>query len=223
MSPMTMAAAYATVAARGIACKPIAISSITTSKGKPLPVESAGCHRVLSAAVADAATHILEGVLTSGTAASPYPRSIGRPAAAKTGTGNDGDYAAFGGYTPTLAGYVSVFNPDSPFGTGRMLGAHSYFRNVDGSLAGGTQMFGDYAPGAAWQMTFMHAALGPVRDFVPVPLTSPFYSLGSGVNSPKPPKKHHNGGGPQPGPGPGPGGGGGGGGGGGNGGGGGKP
>ena len=37
-----------------------------------------------------------------------------RPAAGKTGTSDNFDYAAFGGYTPDLAGYVSVFNPVDP-------------------------------------------------------------------------------------------------------------
>ena len=38
----------------------------------------------------------------------------GHYAAAKTGTANSGYYAAFAGYTPPLAGYVSVFNPMDP-------------------------------------------------------------------------------------------------------------
>ncbi len=72
----------------------------------------------MSKAVADAANYILQGVLVSGTAAG---RGIGRPAAAKTGTANGGYYAAFAGYTPTLAGYVSVFNPLNPTTGGAML------------------------------------------------------------------------------------------------------
>ena len=133
VSPMNMAAAYATVAARGIYCKPIAVAKIVTSTGIHLPVESAGCHRVLSTAVADAANFILQGVLTA-PGATAGDRGIGRPAAAKTGTANDGYYAAFAGYTPTLVGYVSVFNPIDPTTGGKMLGyPHSCFRNSDGT------------------------------------------------------------------------------------------
>jgi membrane peptidoglycan carboxypeptidase len=210
MSPMTMADVYATVAARGVYCKPIVIQTIVAQGGKKLPVESAGCHRVFSAAVADAASHILQGVITSGTAASPS-RAIGRPAAAKTGTGDHGDFADFGGYTPQLAAYVSVFNPLNQFTWGAMVGSHADYRDIGGGFGSGsfTQMFGDDAPGATWQITFLHADLGPVQNFVPVPLTSPFYSAGSGVNSPKPPSKKHGGGGGGGGHGPGPGGGGG--------------
>jgi membrane peptidoglycan carboxypeptidase len=186
VSPLNMAAAYATVAARGIYCKPIAIARVETATGQSLPVESAGCHRVLPAEVADAANFILQGVLTTGTAGN---RGIGRPAAAKTGTANKGYYAAFAGWTPHLAGYVSVFNPIDPTTGGQMLGyPHACYREVDGSEQCPPQMFGDNAPGATWQMTFLHANLGPSVPFVGVPTSSPFFQLGNGFNSPKPPK-----------------------------------
>ena len=204
---MSMAAAYATVAARGIYCTPIAISGIVTSSGRSLPVKSANCHRALSTEVADAANYILQGVLVSpGTAAG---RGIIVPAAGKTGTANEGFYAAFGGYTPHLAGYVSVFNPVDPMTMGgAMLGfPHACYRE-DPAFGGGEscpgQMFGDNAPAATWQMTFSNAALGPGTPFVLVPADSPFFSMGNGVNSPKPPKPpgggghHGHGGGGRP-------------------------
>jgi membrane peptidoglycan carboxypeptidase len=192
VAPMSMAAAYATVAARGVYCAPIAINQILTSSGASLPVQSAGCHRVLSTQVADAASYILQGVLQSpGTAAG---RGTGVPEAGKTGTSDKGFYAAFGGFTPRLAGYVSVFNPDNPTGTGAMLApVHSCYREspaFGGGLSCPGQMFGDNAPGATWQMTFTNAALGsPAAQFVAVPGDSPYFSMGNGVNSPKPPKK----------------------------------
>src|SRR5262249_1075149 len=56
------------------------------------------------------------------------------------------------------------------------------------------QMFGDNAPAATWQMTFLNIGLPPAF-FVEVPPDSLFFSMGNGVNSPKPPKppKHHHG------------------------------
>ena len=69
VSPLSMAAAYATVAARGMYCAPVAISKILDNTGKSLSVPSANCHRVFPAVVADAVSYILQGVLTSGTAA----------------------------------------------------------------------------------------------------------------------------------------------------------
>jgi membrane peptidoglycan carboxypeptidase len=203
VAPMSMAAAYATVAARGIYCRPIAVNKILTSSGASLPVKSANCHRVLSTAVADAANLILQGVITSGTASN---RGIGVPAAGKTGTSDQGFYAAFGGYTPHLAGYVSVFNPIDPTTGGQMLGfPHACYRENNANGGGEncpSQMFGDNAPAATWQMTFMNADLGnPPANFVAVPNGSPFFSLGNGVNSPKPPKPPRQPGGPGPGPG----------------------
>ncbi len=190
VSPLSMAAAYATVASRGIYCTPIAIAQILNPSGESLPVMSANCHRVLAAAVADAANHILQGVLVSpGTAAG---RGVGVPAAAKTGTANSGYYAAFAGYTPHLVGYVSVFNPIDPTQPrGEMIGNNACYRE-DPAFGGGLecpdQMFGDDAPGATWQLSFTHANLGNPIPFVDVPADSPFFSMGSGVNSPKPPK-----------------------------------
>jgi membrane peptidoglycan carboxypeptidase len=198
VAPMSMAAAYATVAADGIYCSPVAISQILTASGASLPVQSAGCHRVLSTQVAAAADFILQGVLQSpGTAEG---RGTGPPEAGKTGTSNAGYYAAFGGYTPRLAGYVSVFNAVDPI-THPMLFNTACYREspaFGGGLSCPAQMFGDNAPAATWQTTFAAADLGtPAAQFPTVPQDSPFFSEGNGFNSPKPPpaKKHGGGGG----------------------------
>jgi hypothetical protein len=75
-------------------------------------------------------------------------------------------------------------------------------------------MYGSMAPGQTWQMTFLHAPLGPPVGFVPVSPSSEFYSMGTGIapTSIAKPKPHHNGGGGGGGGGGGAGGGGGGGG-----------
>ena len=198
VSPMTMAAAYATVAARGVYCEPIAIQRIVDRTGDHLPVKSANCHQVISPQVADAATHILQGVLVSpGTAAGDQFSQNGviPPQAGKTGTANDFVFAAFGGFTPRLAGYVVMFYPPR---TRSMAGPNSCYRLSSGSFTCAGEMFGANS-GQIWQFTFQHANLGKsIAQFVPVPGDSPFYSMGDGVNSPKPPKKkkgHGHGGG----------------------------
>jgi len=192
VSPMGMAGAYATIASGGIYCRPIPITQIVGPGGRQLPTESAGCHRVLSQGVAAAANYVLSGVLVSGTAAG---RGIGRPAAAKTGTANSGYYAAFAGYTPTLVGYVSVFNPVDPTTIhydgkpGAMLNCPeaTYRAFPGGYVTCAGQMFGDMAPGSTWELSFMHAALGQPLAFGPVP--GNYFSLGSGASPPPPPKK----------------------------------
>jgi membrane peptidoglycan carboxypeptidase len=186
VSPMSMAAAYASVAARGVYCRPIAIQRITDVAGNNLPVQSAGCHRVMSQGVADAANYILRGVLVNGTAGGR--NDLGREAAAKTGTANGGYYAAFAGYTPTLAGYVSVFNPLNPTGVGAMLGYRSTYREFPGGYPSTPgQMYGDNAPGATWEYSFSHAALGPPLTFAAP--SSYYFGLGSGTAPIAPPKK----------------------------------
>ena len=113
-------------------------------------------------------------------------RSIGIPAAAKTGTANGGYYAAFAGYTPRLAGYVSVFNPESPTGSGAMVYPRANYREVNGALSAPGQMFGDNAPGATWQLTFLSLHL-QAKPFV-YPPTYPYFDLPLTYTPPK--KKH---------------------------------
>jgi membrane peptidoglycan carboxypeptidase len=199
VSPLSMAAAYASVAARGWYCAPKALIRIVTTSGSLIPLHPDACHRDMSKGVADAANYILQGVLNnpSGTA---YGHTIGRPAAGKTGTGNSGYFAAFAGYTPTLAGYVSVFNPVSQTSVAdEMIGEGSCYR----FYPGGTQdcpgqMYGANAPLSTWQDTFMHAQLGPALSFIYPP--GQFFSAGSGLTEttvqPKKPKKPTGPGGP---------------------------
>ncbi|HXZ77688.1 MAG TPA: penicillin-binding transpeptidase domain-containing protein, partial [Streptosporangiaceae bacterium] len=199
VSPLSMAAAYAAVAARGIYCSPIAIERIITASGGSLSVPSANCHVAIPSGVADAVNYILQGVLTTGTAAS-VGGLADREAAGKTGTSNVENgfgtpYAAFAGYTPNLVGYVSVFNPISPTVHDLMGGSASCYQLEYGGLACPSQMFGTNAPASTWHMTFDHANLGPLTYFVPVPPDSPFNSKGDGQVVQQPKKNGGGGGG----------------------------
>jgi membrane peptidoglycan carboxypeptidase len=191
---MSMAAAYATVAARGMYCAPVAVARIITGTGARLPVQKPHCHQAIPAGVADAASYILQSVLTVGTAGG---LGIGRPAAGKTGTSDNFDFAAFGGYTPDLAGYVSVFNPAGPV-THPMSGIGACYRVT--CDPGG--MFGADAPAHTWQMTFLHANLAnPAPGFVMADIPGELWSMGTGVNNPsqKKPRGGNGNGGNNPG------------------------
>ncbi len=182
VSPMTMAAAYATVAAGGVYCRPVAIGRILAPGGHSLPVAAAGCHRVMSRAVAAAATYILRGVLRTGTAAGDGVRRHGAlvPQAGKTGTANSFDFAAFAGYTPKLAGYVSVFNPAGPVAH-PMVGTAACFRSAGGGEDCPGSLFGASA-GLIWQLTFSTADLGsPIGQFPALPPGSRFFRAGPGT------------------------------------------
>jgi membrane peptidoglycan carboxypeptidase len=206
VSPMSMAAAYASVAARGIYCSPQAITKIEVmATHQQLPVKKAACHRAMSQGVADAANYILQGTLTQ-SGATAANRSIPgyTHVAAKTGTANGGYYAAFAGYTPRLVSYTSVFNPVSPQLHPMVSPSGACYRDVAqlGGFQCPGQMYGDNAPGATWEDTFMRAALGPDVSFVYPPLS--FFSAGNGWGAPKTiggHKKHGPGnGGPGPSP-----------------------
>jgi membrane peptidoglycan carboxypeptidase len=195
VSPLSMAAAYATVASGGIYCAPTAISKITDPAGS-LPVPSAGCHRVLSSDVANAASYILQGVFTwqGATGAGLGPLPSGYPIAGKTGTSNvaSGDgtpYAAFAGYTTALVSYTSVFNPVSPTVKHTMGGEDSCFRPFYGGLQCPGEMFGADAPGSTWRLTFDSANLDGSHAFGTVSPSSELWSKGNGQYVPPPPKK----------------------------------
>jgi len=195
VSPLSMAEAYATVASGGIYCAPTAIGKITDSAGQSLPAPSAGCHRVLSSDVANAASYILQGVFTwpgaTGDGLGPLPS--GYPIAGKTGTSNvaSGDgtpYAAFAGFTTNLVSYTSVFNPVSPTVLHTMGGEDSCFRPFSGGLQCPGEMFGADAPGSTWRLTFDSANLSGSHAFGTVSPSSELWSKGNGQVVPTPPK-----------------------------------
>ncbi len=196
VTPMGVAAADAVLPARGIFCSPIAITKIVTTAGQRLPVESANCRRVLPQQIADAGNYILQGDLNgAGTATAD---NIPRPAASKTGTADNYMSAFFVGYTPDLLGAVWVGNPASPILHPMSGYPGSCYRYV-GYCPG--FMYGSMAPGNTWQTTFLHAALAnPPLNFVPVPPSSPLFSMGNGIVPSTPPHHGgHGGGGHRPG------------------------
>ena len=209
VAPIDVAAADASLPARGVYCHPVPIEKIVNEAGQQLPVESAHCRRVLPQVIADAANYILQGDLNGlGTATAD---NIPRPAASKTGTADNYMAAFFVGYTPDLLGAVWVGNPDNPL-THPMIGTGSCYQATYTGFYCPNFMYGSMAPGQTWKLTWLRANLAnPPPSFVPVPADNPLFSQGNGIVSPtrpKPPPHHHHhggggGGGPSPGPSPG--------------------
>ncbi|MGJ6962932.1 transglycosylase domain-containing protein [Streptosporangium sp. G11] len=108
MDPVTVANAYAAIGARGKYCAPMAISRITDRNGKVTDYKPK-CRQALDPEVADAAADVLSGVFTKGTMRAVG--GIGRDAAGKTGTTDSYATAWFAGFTPDLAGAVSIGDP----------------------------------------------------------------------------------------------------------------
>jgi membrane peptidoglycan carboxypeptidase len=117
VSPLAMAGAYATFAARGLHCPPRAVTSITDASGVELPLPAQACTQVLEQPVADTVNSVLRGVVTGGPTGSTTEQRVDRAA----GRGQDRDDqrvqgAWFVGYTPQLATAVWVGDPGAPGG-----------------------------------------------------------------------------------------------------------
>ncbi len=108
VAPLTMANAYATFAADGVHCDPVAITRITDRTGEDLPLPAAECEQVIDEEVARGVNDALQETLIQGTARTSDYDGI---AAGKTGTTNDFNAVWFSGYTPELATSVWVGDP----------------------------------------------------------------------------------------------------------------
>jgi penicillin-binding protein 1A len=105
VTPLEMASAYATLAARGVWRGPTFVTSVRDRRGNVLEEGPPGGVRAIDEGVADEVTGILEGVITRGTG---RQAAIGMPAAGKTGTASDYRNAWFVGYTPALSTAVWI-------------------------------------------------------------------------------------------------------------------
>lgn len=108
VTPYEMASAYGTLATGGTHFPTITITRVVDRNNKTLFQTKPHGTRVLKPEIAHAATEILKGVITQGTATSA---NIGRPAAGKTGTSQNNRDAWFVGYTPQLVTAVWVGYP----------------------------------------------------------------------------------------------------------------
>jgi penicillin-binding protein 1A len=160
VTPLDMASAYATLAARGIYSKPMAITKVILAKGQEDTKAGWGTpdrKQVISPGVAYEVTRILQENVLSGTGVGA---NFGKPAAGKTGTTENHADAWFCGYTPQLEATVWM---GYQAGEIPMLSVHGI------AVAGGT------FPAQIWRL-FMQEALvdQPTKNFL-LPNTYPAY------------------------------------------------
>ncbi|ACK64323.1 penicillin-binding protein, 1A family [Rippkaea orientalis PCC 8801] len=105
ITPLEMAAAYATFASNGWHSEPTIILRVTDSRGNVLLDNTPKPQLVLDPWSAASTTSVLQGVITSGTGRAA---NIGRPAAGKTGTTDSERDVWFVGYVPQLATAVWI-------------------------------------------------------------------------------------------------------------------
>ena len=177
VSPLEMAEAYATFAARGLHCDSRPVVSISDPSGNLIKDYPTSCTQVMEQQYADAVSDVLRGVLEGGFAQS---QRLSVPAAGKTGTTNEGASVWFVGYTPHVATAVMLGGLDQ-------LGRPD---SLEGVSVGGTPIYGASGSGFAapiWGDAMRAITSGaPYDDFV-----YPSGVEGAGVTSvpqPKPPK-----------------------------------
>jgi membrane peptidoglycan carboxypeptidase len=160
VTPVAMAAAYATLAAQGTYCTPMIITGVSTLTGKHFNGQPQSCKQVLNGNTANELTSMLEGVLTKPGATASGLGLAGRPAAGKTGTTDSSVATWFDGYTPQLAAAVWTGFVD---GGGR--GESMSDMSIGGQYYGG-EIFGATISAPIWQQA-MNGALAnqPVLQF----------------------------------------------------------
>ncbi len=137
-SPLEMAEAYATFAARGKHCDSRPVTSIDDPTGATIKEYPATCSQVMPQNTADNVNYVLRGVQEPG----GFGYDLGNtglpvPSAAKTGTTQDGKSVWYVGYTPQLAtaamiaGASKVGNRPIPL-AGQTIGGN-YISSVSGS------------------------------------------------------------------------------------------
>jgi membrane peptidoglycan carboxypeptidase len=150
LTPLQIANAYAAFAADGMYCNPTAITSVTNSAGKNLPVPASDCHQAVSPSVAEGVNTLLASVVSDqGTGATV---GIPWPDAGKTGTTNSENQAWFAGYTKQISDATVMTNPNSPT---------TY--SLDGTTIGGvyySTAYGYLTSGPIWKEAMTAAMSG---------------------------------------------------------------
>ncbi|MCK7642513.1 transglycosylase domain-containing protein [Corynebacterium sp. P6145] len=111
VNPLELTNVAATVASGGIWCEPSPIVRVTDRHGHPVPLDQPDCERVLDEGVAYALENGLSQDVVSGTAADAA-RAAGwsAPTAAKTGTTESHQSAAFMGFNSGFAAAPYIYN-----------------------------------------------------------------------------------------------------------------
>ena len=158
ITPIEMAAAYATLAAHGEYCRPYVITAVSNLAGRQYPAQQPDCGQVIDPNLANELTAMLQGVLTQ-PGATADGLGIGRPSAGKTGTTTQSIATWFDGFTPQLAtavwtGFISPKRGDF---LGYMTVGGKYWDQ---------QIFGATISAPTWQQAMEGALQGqPVADF----------------------------------------------------------
>ncbi|MFT3873334.1 MAG: transglycosylase domain-containing protein [Nocardioides sp.] len=154
VSPLEMAGAYATFAARGMHCETYPVTVIDDADGNQVKKYSPKCKQLISESTADAINGVLRGVQEPGGFGYSYGLNLDKPSAGKTGTTTGNMAVWFVGYTPelvTASGIAGVNPAGQP-------------RTLNGQYVGGTyidEAFGSKTAGPMWK-----GAMGVIQQWL---------------------------------------------------------
>ncbi|MCL4554744.1 MAG: PBP1A family penicillin-binding protein, partial [Actinobacteria bacterium] len=157
VTPLEMAAAYGTLATNGLAFPPIAITKVEAADGAVVYEAEPESTKAIEPEIAYAATTVLEGVISRGTASRAR---IGRPAAGKTGTSQNNRDAWFAGYTPQLSTAVWVGHYETELPMNNVRGR----RGFGGTLA--APIWADFMRAAHQGLPVMNFDSQPRPDYI---------------------------------------------------------
>ncbi|MDP9984477.1 membrane peptidoglycan carboxypeptidase [Pseudarthrobacter oxydans] len=163
VAPLHLANAFATFAADGRYCAPIAIAGVTDAAGRELPAQLSDCRSAVKPEVARGVNAVLQDVLKLGSGVYIEPKVHTRFAvAAKTGTSNNNGATWVAGYTSGLA--TASFFGDALEGQKRpgqnVTINGKFYKNIDGYMLAGPQ----------WANYMLEVAgLYPTEAFPPPP------------------------------------------------------
>lgn len=163
VAPLHLANAFATFAADGKYCTPIAIAAVSDAAGRDLPAQTRDCRNAVKPEVARGVNSVLQDVLKRGSGIYIEPKVQNQvPTAAKTGTSNTNGATWVVGYTSGLA--TASFFGDTLAGQQRpgqnVTINGKFYKAIDGYMLAGPQ----------WANYMLRVAgLYPAAPFPPPP------------------------------------------------------
>ncbi|MFC0623635.1 transglycosylase domain-containing protein [Kribbella deserti] len=164
VTPLMLANAYATFAARGKYCRPHLVTSVQDKTRQPIQTPGTDCRQVLGPEVADSVNRVLSAVMEPGGTGARLnfgPWDL----AGKTGTIQDNEAVWYAGYAPNLAAAAVVADANLPY-TNLQYGHTLDGRDITDPTGSGTA-------GPLWR-TAMEGALNdmPLERFHPPPASA---------------------------------------------------
>lgn len=156
VSPLDMAAAYATPAAGGIYCDPLPVLSIEDRNGETIKTYEPTCDRVMEEEDAAIVNDILAGVQAPGGFGGAQGLGLRIPSAAKTGTTQENKAVWYCGYTPELATAAMIAGADDDGIPIPLSGT-----KIDGRIVGFNEAAGSALAGPMWK-----SAMGVIQKYL---------------------------------------------------------